>query len=63
MNGLEMKYFVLKPSGTDAYAKASRIAMKAYANHIEAINKDLCDDLRNWADREAVEQLQPEGEE
>lgn len=52
MNGLQMKYFVLKPHGDDAYAKASRAAMRAYANHIAEENKLLCDDLREWADSE-----------
>lgn len=31
MDGLMMKYFVLKPRGNDAYAAASRAAMHAYA--------------------------------
>lgn len=31
MDGLKMKYFVLKPAGDDAYAKASRAAMNRYA--------------------------------
>jgi hypothetical protein len=31
MNGLLMKYFVLKPAGDDRYAAASRKAMRAYA--------------------------------
>lgn len=52
MAGLQMKYFVLKPHGDDAYAKASRAAMRAYANHIAEENPDLRDELREWADRE-----------
>ena len=55
MNGLQMKYFVLKPHGNDAYAKASRAAMRAYANHISDENKALCNDLREWADYETPE--------
>lgn len=31
---LEMKYFVLKPKGHDLFARASRAAMKAYAEAI-----------------------------
>lgn len=52
MSGLMMKYFVLKPSGDDAYAKASRAAMRAYASHIHDVNYKLCVELREWADRE-----------
>ena len=53
MSGLMLKYFVLKPHGDDAYAKASRAAMRAYAKHIRAENPELSDELREWADREA----------
>ena len=31
--GLEMKYFVLKPSGNNEHARASRAAMQAYEIH------------------------------
>lgn len=55
MNGLIMKYFVLKPKGTDHYAIASRVAMRAYAAHIKIINPTLCKELRDWADRETLE--------
>lgn len=50
-NGLEMKYFVLKPGGNDMYAAASRAALLAYADAVEAINIPLAQDLRNWVDR------------
>lgn len=52
MAGLQMKYFIVKPQGDDAYAKASRAAMRSYANHIRDENEALSDDLRAWADRE-----------
>jgi len=52
MSAIEMKYFVLKPKGDDEYAKASRAAMRAYATHISKENIGLCDELREWADRE-----------
>ena len=52
MSGLEMKYFVLKPRGTDAYAYASRKAMRAYAEAIHRENSELAKDLMEWADRE-----------
>lgn len=50
--GLKLKYFVLKPKGDDIYAKASREAMKTYANYIEEINPQFANDLKDWADRE-----------
>ena len=52
MDGLLMKYFVLKPRGIDEYAAASRRAMRIYASHICGINPVLCGNLREWADRE-----------
>ncbi len=54
MDGLIMKYFVLKPKGIDVYAEASRKAMRAYANHIEMANKELSKHLRDWAHSESV---------
>jgi hypothetical protein len=52
MDGLLMKYFVLKPSGDDAYAKASRMAMERYALIIRKENPQLADDLVAWVLRE-----------
>ena len=52
MEGLQMKYFVLKPKGNNVYAEASRKAMRAFAAHIQSVNPELCDQLRNWADDE-----------
>lgn len=52
MSELLMKYFVLKPRGSDAYAKASRRAMRAYAVAIEAENPELACDLDEWVNRE-----------
>lgn len=54
MSALRMKYFVLKPKGTDKYAEASRKAMRAYANHISKVNEELADELREWASREST---------
>lgn len=51
-NGLMMKYFVLKPAGTDIYAQASRRAMRSYAALIESDNQQFADELRKWADDE-----------
>ncbi len=44
-----MKYFVLKPGGSDIYAEASRLAMLEYARHIKTENKELADEIRAWA--------------
>ena len=55
MNGLRMKYFVLKPRSKtrfDAYAIASRCAMRTYAECIENENSELAQDLRNWINDE-----------
>jgi hypothetical protein len=52
MDGLLLKYFVLKPKGSDAHAAASRAAMRTYARMIRTENVSLSDDLRQWADRE-----------
>jgi hypothetical protein len=52
MTGLAMKYFVLKPKGSDVYAKASRAAMRRYATTIREENLELSNALRDWADKE-----------
>ena len=51
-DGLLMKYFVLKPRGTDVFARASRAAMRSYANYIRDENRTLSEELAKWADRE-----------
>jgi hypothetical protein len=51
-SGLMMKYFVLKPHGTNIYAQASRRAMRAYASLIMPENEAFALELREWADRE-----------
>jgi hypothetical protein len=52
MDGLLMKYFVLKPEGDDTYAHASRSAMERYALIIRKENPQLADDLIAWVLRE-----------
>ena len=55
MSSLEMEYFVLKPRSKvvdDPYAKASRLAMEAYAKEIRDINPELSFELSNWANKE-----------
>lgn len=54
MNGLLMRYFVLKPGGTDEYATASRAAMIAYATCIETVNAVLAAELREWVRKESA---------
>lgn len=56
---LEMKYFVLKPSGRSPFSEASRAAMGAYADIIYDTDPCLAEELRNWAAREAVAAIQP----
>lgn len=53
-NRLKLKYFVLKPNGTDIYAKASREAMRTYANVIEDIDPIFHDDLKEWISYEEL---------
>jgi hypothetical protein len=52
MDGLKMKYFVLKPAGDSPYAKASRAAMCVYADEISFEDPKLATDLVAWADGE-----------
>ena len=54
MSGLEMRYFVLKPRGTDAYAVAARDALLEYADSISGENPDLASDIREWVRRETA---------
>ena len=48
MEGLDLKYFVLKPKGDNEYAEASRAAMLAYADSIKKTNPKLANDLVDW---------------
>jgi hypothetical protein len=57
MDGLIMKYFVLKPKGTDAYAEASRDAMWHYAHRIEKENRKLARQLLRWVWEERKQAL------
>jgi hypothetical protein len=54
MEGLVMKYFVLKPGGDDIYALASRLAMREYAKIIVAYNPELSRGLDDWATEETL---------
>ncbi len=50
-DGLKMKYFVLNPTGSDAYGSASRYAIRAYADAIINENPELCIDLKHWMEK------------
>lgn len=55
--GLEMKYFVLKPRSKapgDAYALASREAMHTYAETIRDTNPRLASEIMNWVTQEEI---------
>ena len=52
MNGLELKYFILKPKGHTVYHHASRVAMRAYAKSIKKENWGLAKELTAWANQE-----------
>ena len=57
MDGLKMKYFVLKPAAKthdDPFAKASQEAMLVYADNIECVNPELADELRKWTSMETM---------
>ena len=51
-HGLRMKYFVLKPVGDSAHARASRSAMIMYAGMIAMEDPELSKDLLSWAQYE-----------
>lgn len=55
-DGLQLKYFVLKPGGTGAHARASRSALVAYANTLLAndVQGQLPERLQCWAKRDSV---------
>jgi len=48
---IELKYFVLKPGGADAYAVASQKAMECYAHAIRKIDPELTTALLAWVTR------------
>lgn len=54
---LEMKYFVLKPRSKhrhDVFALASREAMRAFADAIEQVDRELASSLRDWVIKECI---------
>lgn len=57
--GVLLRYFVLKPRGRDAYALASRDAMRQYAASIRLTNPALAQALWEWVAREAKRGKEP----
>ena len=55
MKQLEMKYFVLKPKGCDLAARASRNALRAYANTMRSEGeKEFAYQLIEWVEKEDI---------
>ena len=55
--GLKLKYFVLKPDVDDGpHARASRMAIIAYAKSISTTDEELARDLNSWV--YAVQEVQ-----
>jgi len=50
--GLVMKFFVLKPRGTDLYAKASRCAMLRYADEVMDDDRQFALQIIKWVSDE-----------
>ena len=46
--GLVIKYFVLNPTKRGEYGKASRYAIREYAQIIRTVNQKLSEDLLKW---------------
>lgn len=55
MDGLLLKYFVLRPKGIDAHAQASREAMLAYSNRMSYSNPLLAGEIASWVKKEQSE--------
>jgi len=62
MDELMLKYFVLKPKGDSIHAKASRVAMHAYARTIKDTHPELSKQLVDWAAAEGAEAVFTIGE-
>jgi hypothetical protein len=59
MEGLQLRYFVLKPeSSDDAHAEASRAAILAYAACIQSSNPLYATSLRNWVSLCVLQDIQ-----
>jgi hypothetical protein len=60
MSELLMKYFVLKPRGTDLFARASRAAMFRYAKEIMEQEPIFSKQVWDWAAKEMAEAQCPD---
>jgi hypothetical protein len=60
MAGLMLKYFVLKPGGSDIYAKASRNAMVTYAAQIFRENPEFSAEIIDWVNEEETKGYEQE---
>lgn len=58
---LRMKYFVLKPGGHDLRARASRAAMRRYAELIRFEDPEFATGLCKWCDDELEEDIRVTG--
>lgn len=52
MSGLELRYFVLKPSGNGLHGYASREALLLYAKIMEVEQPDFAEEIRSWVKEE-----------
>lgn len=59
MTGLLMRYFVLRPAGTDSHARASRTAIQAYARAIAIEKPELARALEEWVAEERAKMVKP----
>ncbi len=57
MSGLELRYFVLKPSAAGLHGKACRAALRKYASMMLETEPELAADLRAWCDAEQEKTL------
>jgi len=57
VKGLFLKYFVLNPNKKDWHGKASRVAIKAYADTMRQDNPVFAHDLDEWVKRIETEMI------
>jgi hypothetical protein len=60
LDGLQLKYFILKPRGNSLHAIASRAAMRAYAECIVAVNPKFAREVEAWASKEEMSMVPPD---
>lgn len=57
MSGLEMRYFILKPSAAGLHGAASRAVLRKYASMMAETEPEFASDLHAWADAEQSKTL------